>query len=464
MAMILDAFLKNLSSLVSTMVADEVGMLLGIPGEIEKLGETVRDIQSVLSDAERKQTKGSAIERWLLQLKDVMYDADDLMDLCQIKAEDRRTRYDNPSCSKFSSGFNLLSCFRNPVFAHKVGKKIKELNSRLDKIAKQTSDLSLQRVVGQSNVQCGHSDISRETDSTIVQDDIVGDKIEEDTKLLVEWLTTEENSVKENVRVELLKCIIREAGGSHGAAEERSELVPMLERLVRGKKFFLVLDDVWPKSQNVWNELLRAAMISGARGSRLLVTTRDVNVALYMKATKSHQVEKLSDEDGWSLLTKQVGIDQTESTILNDIGVELVTKCDGLPLAIKTIGGILRRKDKSTHEWGKVLRSNLWSTNDMLSDFNRAFHLSYEDLPPHLKPCFIFCSLYPEDYEFSDTELVYLWLAEGFLSAEGSLSFLELGREYYNELILRNLLKVVPLSYNPSMCKMHDLLRSFAGY
>ncbi|KAJ3685004.1 hypothetical protein LUZ61_014168 [Rhynchospora tenuis] len=356
MAMMLDAFLGNFSNLLMNMVSDEVDMLLGIPGEIEKLHKTVLDIQCVLFDAERKQTDSKAIERWLMELKDVMYDADDLMDLCQIKAEDRRTRYNHPSCLKFSCDFNLLSCFRNPVFAHKVGKMVKELNSRLDQIAKQKSGLDLQHVVGLSNVHCGRSDISRITDSIIVPDDIVGDKIKEDTKLLVEWLTTEENSVKENVSavaivgmpgigkttlakrvfndlriqeefrdlkiwvcvsndlkdVELLKSIIRQAGGDHGAADRREELAPMLQELVRGKKFFLVLDDVWPKSQNVWDQLLRAAMISGARGSRLLVTTRVVNVALFMKATKSHQVKKLSDEDGWSLLIKQVGINQSE--------------------------------------------------------------------------------------------------------------------------------------------------------
>ncbi|KAJ3690592.1 hypothetical protein LUZ61_019756 [Rhynchospora tenuis] len=504
MAMILQAFVGNISSRLTKMAADEVGMLLGIPGEIEKLGNTVRDIQCVLSDAERKQINSSAIQRWLMELKDVMYDAEDLIDTWQIKTED------SVSSSKSSRSVSLISSVSNTKFAHEIGIKIKELNSRLDEISKKKSDLGLNELledVRPDKHRRTNSDISLKTDPSIVLADIVGEKIEEDTKLMVKWLTTEEMGVTENVSavaivgmpgigkttlakkifndqriqeefylkfwvcvskdlkgVELLKCIIREAGGHHGAAEERSELVPMLERLVRGKKFFLVLDDVWHESQIVWDELLRAAMISGARGSRLLVTTRDGNVARFMKAKKSLQVDKLPDDDGWSLLIKQVGIDQTESKILNDIGVELVTKCHGLPLAIKTIGGVLRGKDKSTLEWEKVLRSNLWSTDDLSSDFNRAFHLSYEDLPPHLKQCFIICSLYPEDFEYTEKQLVYLWLAEGFLCAEGTLSFSELGREYYNELILRNLLEVVPGWYNRAKCKMHDLLRSFAGH
>ncbi|KAJ4787599.1 Disease resistance protein (CC-NBS-LRR) [Rhynchospora pubera] len=343
--MILQAFVGNISSRLTNMAADKVGMLLGIPDDIEKLQNTVHDIQCILSDAERKQIDSSAIQRWLMELKDVMYDADDLIDTWQIKTDDC------VSSSKFSWSVSLISSFSNTKFAHEIGTKIKEINSRLDEISKKKSDLGLNELQEDARPfkhRRRNSDISLKTDPSVVLADIVGDKIEEDTKLIMKWLTTEEMGVKENVCVvaivgmpgigkttlakkifndprvqeefhlkfwvcvskdvrgiELLKSIIREAGGNHGAAEERSELVPMLERLIRGKKFFLVLDDVWPESQNVWDGLLRGPMISGACGSRLLVTTRDDKVARFMNAIASHQVEKLSDEDSWSLLIKQ---------------------------------------------------------------------------------------------------------------------------------------------------------------
>ncbi|KAJ3684132.1 hypothetical protein LUZ61_013296 [Rhynchospora tenuis] len=501
MTMILDAFLDNFSSLLVKMTEDEVGMLLGVPGEIKKLGRTVRDIQCVLSDAERKQTKSSAIERWLLQLEDVMYDADDIMDLCQIKAEERHARYDNMSSSKFGCGINMLSCFRNPIFAHKIGTQIKELNSRLDEICKNKSSLGLAEsrdVFGQSNGPRRYSDFSRKTDPSVVLADIVGDKIEEDTSMLVESLTTDdEESVKENVsavaivgmpgigkstlakkvfndpeihrefplriwvcvskdlkEVQLLKCIIREAEGDHSTAEEKSELVPKLASLVQNKKFFLVLDDVWPESQDVWNGLLREAMIGGARGSRLLVTTRDDRVARFFQATTTHHVQKLSDEDAWSLLAKQVALNELDSVTLKEVGVELVKKCDGLPLAIIAIGGVLRGRGKDVREWQTISESTLWSMVPGNHYFPQAFYLSYEDLPSHLKQCFIFCSLYPEDFEFSKIDLVYLWLAEGFLCDKGDLSFYEKGMEYYKELVWRNLLEVVTPYYDQWRCRV----------
>ncbi|KAJ4782068.1 Disease resistance protein (CC-NBS-LRR) [Rhynchospora pubera] len=505
MAMVIDAFLGNLSSLAAQMVQDEVGMLLGIPGEIENLGKTVSTIQCVLSDAERRQTKGSAIEQWLLDLKDVMYDADDLLDLCQIKAEDRRTHSDHPDpfCSKFSCCVNFLYWFRNPVFAHGVGTQIKELNSRLEEIAKKKSDLGLIELQGQSNVHDGHVDISHKTDPTFVVDDVVGEKIEKDAELLVRWLTKEEMGVKvfgvvgmpgigkstlakkvfndpkivdefhkkfwvcvsKNLEgVEVLKCIIRAAGGNHGVAEQRSELVPMLQQLVQGKKFLLVLDDVWRESQNVWDNLLRDAMIGGAHGSRVLVTTRHGDVARFMGAAASHHVEKLSDEDAWSLLIKQVSINQIESEILEDIGLQLVKRCDGLPLAVKAIGGVLRTRDKNEVEWQKVLKSDLWSAVDLPSGFHRTFYLSYADLPSDLKQCFIFCSLYPKDFEYEKSDLIYLWFTEGLLCDTGDSSFWELGKRCYNQLISRNLLEVSSRHYGDYYCTMPDMWRSFAEF
>ncbi|XP_078149417.1 putative disease resistance protein RGA3 isoform X2 [Carex rostrata] len=354
MAMILDAFLSNFSKLLVEMVQEEVDILLGIPGQIEKLDETVRDIQSVLADAERRQSKGSAIERWLMKLKDVMYDADEVIDLCQIKAKECQAT--SSSCSSLNAhcGCHFLSCFRNPLFSHEIGSKIKDIHLRLEEIAKSKANLGLteaQILPGTFNQGNQVNTLTwRKTDPLVVLADIAGKKIEEDTEVLVNWLTQEENDVNGNVRVygivgmggigkttlakriyndprikegfqlkiwvyiskevrivEVFKCLIRGAQGHHGAvhAQERSELVPLLESLVRGKKFIFVLDDVWEESQAVLKDWLRAPMNGGAHGSRLLVTTRDGNVANRMGASKSHRVEKLSDEDGWSLLVKQ---------------------------------------------------------------------------------------------------------------------------------------------------------------
>jgi Leucine rich repeat len=142
--------------------------------------------------------------------------------------------------------------------------------------------------------------------------------------------------------------------------------------------------------------------------------------------------------------------------------LQLVQKCDGLPLAIKNIGGVLCTKSATIGVWKAVASSNIWSMKGLPEDVHQAFYLSYEDLPSPLKQCFIMCSLYPEDYTFEHTDLIYLWFAEGFLQDNGNLW--ELGNEYYRELLLRNLLEDSGDRYDQSRCKMHDLLWSFTRY
>jgi Rx N-terminal domain len=107
---ILDAFISNISHMLITMAQEEVGLILGIPGEIEKLSRMVGDIRCVLSDAERRQSGSQAIiSQWVMELKDILYDADDIIDLCQIKASEHP--------EKSGSSCHLLnSCLSNPVF------------------------------------------------------------------------------------------------------------------------------------------------------------------------------------------------------------------------------------------------------------------------------------------------------------------------------------------------------------
>ncbi|XP_078153674.1 putative disease resistance protein RGA1 [Carex rostrata] len=143
MVMILDAFLPKISALIVEMVQHEVGMLLGIPGQMENLNNTIRDIQCVLVDAERKKSNSKAIERWLRQLKDVMYDADDVIDLCKIKATECLAGSSSYSSSNARCGIPLLSCFRNPFFAHQIGSKIMDINLRLEEIVKRKHELGL---------------------------------------------------------------------------------------------------------------------------------------------------------------------------------------------------------------------------------------------------------------------------------------------------------------------------------
>jgi Leucine-rich repeat (LRR) protein len=153
--------------------------------------------------------------------------------------------------------------------------------------------------------------------------------------------------------------------------------------------------------------------------------------------------------------------DEPQVEILKDIGMGLVEKCDGLPLAVKVMGGLLRQKRIRRTDWQKVLDDSLWSVSQMPKELNYAIYLSYEDLRPCLKPCFLHYSLLPKGTFFYVDDIVGMWISEGFV--HGTLRDLEeIGREYYDELIQRNLIEPDMKYADQAVCNMHDIVRSFA--
>ncbi|CAL4935320.1 unnamed protein product [Urochloa decumbens] len=522
MAAVLDAFASKLAGILAGMAKEEVEMLLGVPGEITKLETTLGDISSILGDAERRRIRDSAVERWVRDLKDVMYDADDILDLCQIMegGEDPSSLAAAPeSTSGCWKILKMCFCFRNPAAAHEIGKKIKELNQRLVDIEKRSSRFGfITQAINSSGFSINNAadSLLDKTGSVFIRSDVVGERIEEDTKEIVDLLikrvdapvgskgnndvavavaitgmggigkTTlarmvfSDSMVEENFEeriwlsvnkefneITILQSLLASFGGKHeGFAGNKDLLERALKGMVRQKKFLLVMDDVW--SEKVWNELLRVPLSHGAFGSRVLVTTRNDGVAHGMRAQHLHRVDKLQKEDAWILLKNQVIVNESDEADVNGlkgIGMEIVKRCDCLPLALKVLGGVLRRKSRTTDAWKDVSSHDTWSTAQLDEDINKAVYLSYEDLPSHLKQCFVYCSLFPKDELIRQGVIVELWMAEGHIHNKLSSKAVEdLGTEYYKELVSRNLLEPDKSSYGLSACIMHDVVRSFAQY
>ncbi|XP_073103107.1 putative disease resistance protein RGA3 [Elaeis guineensis] len=257
----------------------------------------------------------------------------------------------------------------------------------------------------------------------------------------------------------LLKEIIGGVDGNYKGAETKAELVSCLSSLL-SERFFIVLDDVW--KPDVWEDLLRYPFESATTNGRIVITTRDESVARSIRA-EIHYVDKMDDDSCWKLLHKNVFEDDDEEEEISSfktIGMKIVEKCDGLPLAVKVIAGVLRSMDRSTIEWNKVLESDAWSMSQLHEKLPRALFLSYENLPSDLKQCFLYCSLFPEDYKMHRKDLIHYWVAEGFVKAtQGDALMEDLAEDYYKKLIWRNLLHG---HGDNTWCTMHDLLRSLA--
>ncbi|PHT69434.1 hypothetical protein T459_28921 [Capsicum annuum] len=232
-------------------------------------------------------------------------------------------------------------------------------------------------------------------------------------------------------------------------------MMTKLKESLKGKRFLVVLDDLWNDDCNEWDDL-RNLFVEGAMGSKIIVTTRKENVARMMDSGAIN-VGTLSSEVSWALF-KQHSLknrDPEEHPELEEVGKQIADKCKGLPLALKAIAGILCSKSE-VDEWKEILRSEIWEQN--LNGILPALMLSYNDLPAHLKQCFAYCAIYPKDYQFCKEQVIHLWIANGLVQK------LHSGNQYFNELRSRSLFERVPESSERDGRKflMHDLVNDLA--
>ncbi|XP_031277089.1 putative disease resistance RPP13-like protein 1 [Pistacia vera] len=235
--------------------------------------------------------------------------------------------------------------------------------------------------------------------------------------------------------------------------------VKLKEKLI-GKKFLLVLDDIWNDDYDDWT-VLRCPFEVGLPGSKIIVTTRSQNVSKIMGTLPAYSLNQLSNDACLSVFSRHsLGTnDFSMHQYLKGTGELIVRKCNGLPLAAKTLGGLLRGK-YDPNDWEDVLNSNIW---DLPGGIIPALRLSYHYLPPHLKRCFAYCSLFPMGYEFQEEEVILLWMAEGFLQHEiGERQMEVLGRKSFRELYARSFFQ--HSSKDTSWFVMHDLINDLAQW
>ena len=184
------------------------------------------------------------------------------------------------------------------------------------------------------------------------------------------------------------------------------QLQNKLRQNLNQKKYLLILDDVWNEDKESWCELKRLLM-GGAKGSKVVVTTRTKLVAEITSTISPYFLEGLSKSQSW-LLLKQMAFKKEQEIVdpnLEAIGMEIVENCQGVPLAIKTIGRVLYFKN-TKDEWSYIKNNELTNVTQSKNGVLPVLKLSYDHLPSHLKCCFAYCSLFPKDYLIDKLTLI----------------------------------------------------------
>ncbi|XP_039141990.1 disease resistance RPP13-like protein 4 [Dioscorea cayenensis subsp. rotundata] len=426
MAMIVDAFAGKLVERLTNVIEEKAIMVLGVKDELQRLRRRMKRLALVLKDAERRRIQDEAVKGWVDELKDVMYDAEDIIDLCMIQGmgllqDDHHSPAESSSSTASKRvrcyNFPLLSCVRSVPFRYEISDKIKNLNVKLEEISEDKDKFNFINSSSNSGDAYVVNQPSSHQSSSLPEPDIVGWDIRDATNSLVELLVSPHEQ----------KC-----------------------------RLFAIVD--------VWIELIKSLIQIATTKCRVLVTTRDRNIAMKMRAVHIHNASKLSSDFGWELLCKNVFTNNEVSDMqrMKDIGMQIIEKCDGLPISSKAIAGVLLTKDRNKREWENVLHNDAWTITGLPKELRGALYLSYKDLPSALKQCFLYCSLKPKNCEFDYYELVPEWIAEGYIKASGNSSMEDVAKDYYMELIKRSFLQPNPDYVDMSTCTVHDLLRGLA--
>ncbi|KMT17026.1 hypothetical protein BVRB_2g042280 [Beta vulgaris subsp. vulgaris] len=137
---------------------------------------------------------------------------------------------------------------------------------------------------------------------------------------------------------------------------------------------------------------------------------------------------------------------------------DIIEKCKGLPLAVKTLAGLLKSTvDKRQRQ--EILDSSLWNQK---SDLLPALMLSYRHLPPHLKHIFAYMSITPKVMKFSEEFSVLEWMAQGFLTENRTSRMEDIGHNYFLDLVSRSLIEKD--CEEEDLFIMHDLIHDLAQW
>ncbi|KAJ3678710.1 hypothetical protein LUZ60_002513 [Juncus effusus] len=480
-------------------VFKEAVLLYGVKDKVEYVERELRWIQSFLKDADSKRKGNNSVQNWVKDVREVSFMIEDAIDTFLIKVE---------SLSLKEPGIlnTLKRVCKKPkklVAMHNLDSEINKIQARLKEITESKDRYGL-KDLGDNNAGI----VTLPNRPTVIPEideiDVVGFNTEKDKiigMLLDENIsrrsvvsivgmgglgkTTLAEKVYQSVKskkqfefdvwltvsqhfksIDLLKKILQKAYGEK-FEKEREEVYYITEvnKFLTEKRYLIVLDDIW--SDHVWTQI-KGALPDNNKGSRVLITTRFLDIAKKADLESDpFELRLLSEEESLRLLFKKAlprnVFNEGYPHDLLEVANSFSKQCGHLPLALVVVGGMLSTKPRTETAWNKVMRTMDWQTDG--KDCIKILASSYEDLPVHLKTCFIYLASFPDDTQYEPKLIIRLWVAEGFIPHDARGTVEEKAEKYLEELAQRCMIQVTDRSRPDSVIwsfRVHDLLLDLA--
>ncbi|XP_024178444.1 disease resistance protein RGA2 isoform X2 [Rosa chinensis] len=481
--------LTKLTSFVTT----EVSAFNHVKDEIETLKNTLTEIQAVLTRLEAVQQSSSM--EWFNRLRVAAYDADDLI-------YSWATRYLQWSMKKEVQIIHLPFSTSNFLFQYLQSRKLRKIIATLNKILEDGQ--RYKNITDTPMPTTGNPSQSQQTGS--VSSSLVVSR-EEDKEKIIRLLTTDEESsdgqnisfipivgmgglgkttlaqlvynddrmnqtfetkiwvcvtdnfdIKRIFREIVMSQMSKKIIGHDANSISVDKLETHAKDILAQKRFLLVLDDLWTYN-HVDLEPLEKILVQGGRGSKVLVTSRISEISNLKYSKSAYFLQCLGDTESWSLFQniafKEHLLTGRVREELEVYGKEIVSKCKGLPLAVKQMGGLLCG-NTDVNRWKNIKSSQTWEVGD--DRVLPALRLSYDHLLPNHKQCFAYCSLFPKAYVYEKDELVKLWMAEALIEPNNRERTEVIGSTYLKELSNRFFFE----REDETKYRMHDVIHDLA--
>ncbi|KAJ0986963.1 hypothetical protein J5N97_005319 [Dioscorea zingiberensis] len=496
-----EAAVSSVVQKLGVLIMQEAKELHGVRGQVEWLQEELRSMQCFLKDADAKRARGDErVKNWVRNIRDVAYEAEDIIDTFMLKVSRRRRKKGFFNCIK-----RCVFIFNELIAKHEVSTEIQGIKDKLADISNRRQQYGIANIdeIGGTSNQSRVQPVIPLLPELQVDKDVVG--FDDEKEVIVNQLVDESNKDRlvisivgmgglgkttltksiynsptikrsfdmhawvtisqEYKPIEIVRKILSKITSiSEDKLEKDIETlsIKLCETLKKGK-YLIVLDDVW--RTEVWDEL-KIVFPDVTNGSRVIITTRFLNVAEFADpTTKPHELRFLNEQESWQLFLNNAFPRQNIATCcpadLVDVARQLVQRCSGLPLALVVLGGLMSTKGKDYNSWNTVATDMRWQYVEGGERCLEILALSYNDLSYYLKSCFLYFGLFPEDYDISETVLCKLWAAEGFFPVMDGKTLEETAKAHIEELVQRCMVQVTRRRYDGSVrsCRVHDLLR-----